>query len=251
MSENELAEQSAVYAQRIMDLEKEVDRLKGHLPDVCINETCGEEDNPTTEDVVCLTVNTLPFLNKLTTEEFAELSDKIGNLHRQAMHVAVKETRQRNDLLIQKLELANKENKFLEHDNKNLADDNKFLHEAIDAAIKDTKYFEDLFNQSVDQLGNTVCAKCHLPWGDGDEHDKCWRVVEKGEEEIVRKITEVVLHARKFHDGHFYLFGFTTNFKGNYGTPDLDSGKGREEIKNLPSFNSIEDLLDHMIKEKK
>jgi hypothetical protein len=61
------------------------------------------------------------------------------------------------------------------------------------------------------------------------------------------KLDLVIRHAREFHDGHFYILSFTTGYKGGFETPDLDSGAGRNDILNLPAFESIDALLDHML----
>ena len=49
--------------------------------------------------------------------------------------------------------------------------------------------------------------------------------------------------ARKKHDGHLTIMKFTTGWKAFFGTPDLDSGKGRLWIFTLKSFETIEDAL--------
>lgn len=56
-----------------------------------------------------------------------------------------------------------------------------------------------------------------------------------------------IRHAREFHDGHFFILSFTTHYKGNIGTPDLDTGEGRDEIWKLEGFNSVEELLEWML----
>jgi len=69
----------------------ELNRLKGHLPDCCINETCGEDENLTVGDVVACTMNGVKSLGKLTTDEFVDLSDIVGDLSRKMLHAATKE----------------------------------------------------------------------------------------------------------------------------------------------------------------
>jgi hypothetical protein len=64
---------------------------------------------------------------------------------------------------------------------------------------------------------------------------------------IDAKLQAVTRHAREFHDGHFFILAFTTHVKGGFGTPDLDFGTGRQGVWNLPAFDSIEALLDHML----
>ena len=58
----------------------------------------------------------------------------------------------------------------------------------------------------------------------------------------------IIRHAREYHDGHFYIFSFTTHYKGGFGTPNLDGPEGcRGEIWSLDGFKSVEELLDHML----
>jgi len=64
---------------------------------------------------------------------------------------------------------------------------------------------------------------------------------------IARKLESIIRHAHEFHDGHFFILGFTTHYKGAYSTPDLDTGDGRAEVRNLPAFTDFEKLLDHML----
>lgn len=64
---------------------------------------------------------------------------------------------------------------------------------------------------------------------------------------IAKQLELIIRHAREFHDGHFFILSFTTHYKGAYGTPDLDTGDGREEVWNLPAFAELEKLLDYML----
>jgi len=51
-------------------------------------------------------------------------------------------------------------------------------------------------------------------------------------------------------DGHFSIFKFTTHWKVFPGTPDLDGGKGRKEIKELQGFDTLEEALkDYLLRE--
>lgn len=68
------------------------------------------------------------------------------------------------------------------------------------------------------------------------------------ERQLLANLESVIRHAREFHDAHFYIFSFTTHYKGNFGTPNLDGPDGcRDEIWNLDGFKSIEELLEHML----
>jgi hypothetical protein len=49
--------------------------------------------------------------------------------------------------------------------------------------------------------------------------------------------------AKMKYDGHFTLLSFTTGFKFMFGTPDLDSGEGREEVQNLKSYGTPEEAV--------
>jgi hypothetical protein len=61
------------------------------------------------------------------------------------------------------------------------------------------------------------------------------------------KLDLIIRHARDFHDGHWYVLSFTAGCKGNFGTPDLDFGTGRDEVLKLSAFRSIEELMTHML----
>jgi hypothetical protein len=50
------------------------------------------------------------------------------------------------------------------------------------------------------------------------------------------------------HDGHYTVFRFTTHYKAMFGTPDLDSGAGRQQIKDSPGYNTLVEALDALIK---
>ena len=63
---------------------------------------------------------------------------------------------------------------------------------------------------------------------------------------LIATLDTIIRHAREFHDGHFYIFSFTTHYKGGFGTPDLDTGDGRDDVWNLDGFRSVEELLEYM-----
>jgi len=67
------------------------------------------------------------------------------------------------------------------------------------------------------------------------------------EARFVKMLLRIIAHAREFHDGHFFILSFTTGYKGNFGTPDLDFGGGRDEIARMPSYQSVEELLEVML----
>lgn len=48
-------------------------------------------------------------------------------------------------------------------------------------------------------------------------------------------------------DGHLSIFRFTTGWKVMLGTPNLDTGQGREEIKKLKTYKSLKYALASLI----
>jgi len=48
-------------------------------------------------------------------------------------------------------------------------------------------------------------------------------------------------------DGHLSIFRFTTGWKVILGTPNLDTGQGREEIKKLKAYKSLRYALASLI----
>uniref|UniRef100_A0A6H1ZX21 Uncharacterized protein n=1 Tax=viral metagenome TaxID=1070528 RepID=A0A6H1ZX21_9ZZZZ len=48
-------------------------------------------------------------------------------------------------------------------------------------------------------------------------------------------------------NGHLTIFKFTTHWKIYPGTPDLDGGKGRKEIRELQGFDTLEEALKDYI----
>lgn len=60
-------------------------------------------------------------------------------------------------------------------------------------------------------------------------------------------LREILREAQKHHDGHFTLLAFTTGFKCAFGTPDLDSGKGREQVDNLPKYGQLSEALGMLL----
>ncbi len=54
--------------------------------------------------------------------------------------------------------------------------------------------------------------------------------------------------AEKKFGGHFTILKFTTHYKGMFGTIDVDALTGRQQIRDLPGFLTLEELLSWMIK---
>lgn len=66
-------------------------------------------------------------------------------------------------------------------------------------------------------------------------------------EELLKQVIEI---AKTNYGGHFSIYHFTTNVKGCFGTL-VEYGDGetdiREQLANMPAFNSMEELLRAMI----
>jgi hypothetical protein len=53
--------------------------------------------------------------------------------------------------------------------------------------------------------------------------------------------------AQRDSDGHLTIMRFTTHWKVFSGTPDLDAGNGREQIRDLSGHESLEEALLYFI----
>ncbi len=62
--------------------------------------------------------------------------------------------------------------------------------------------------------------------------------------ELLKKAVEV---ADRDHDGHITFLKFTTGWKVSFGTPDLDTGYGRKEIRDLKAFDSFQEALEGLL----
>lgn len=61
----------------------------------------------------------------------------------------------------------------------------------------------------------------------------------------------VMMIARTNYDGHFTLLSFTTGFKCAFGTPSLDTGEARSQVRRLKIHKTLEDaLVDAIINRK-
>ncbi len=68
---------------------------------------------------------------------------------------------------------------------------------------------------------------------------------------LEKLITEVQCIARTEFGGHFTILGFTTNYKGCFGTIELyPGGNGYAQGMYLPAFRTLDELLQWMIDEK-
>ena len=59
------------------------------------------------------------------------------------------------------------------------------------------------------------------------------------------KIAELI--ADDAHKGHLTILKFTTHWKVFFGTPDLDTCKGRELVNKIFPFDSLDEALSNLI----
>ena len=64
-------------------------------------------------------------------------------------------------------------------------------------------------------------------------------------EDLFLKVRAV---AEKKFGGHFTIFKFTTHYKGMFGTIDVDALTGRQQIRDLPGFMTLQEALSWMLK---
>lgn len=66
--------------------------------------------------------------------------------------------------------------------------------------------------------------------------------------ELLLQITQA--KAVKISDGHLSFFKFGSGWKVMFGTPNLDTGKGRVEVRDLKTFDTLKDaLIDILLRE--
>lgn len=53
--------------------------------------------------------------------------------------------------------------------------------------------------------------------------------------------------AKDKYDGHFTIFSFTTGYKAAFGTPNLDTGEGREQVNALRHHDTMSEAIDFAI----
>lgn len=53
--------------------------------------------------------------------------------------------------------------------------------------------------------------------------------------------------AEKETDGHITIMKFTTGWKAAFATPDLDSGRCREQIEKLKNHDTLEEAIKDLI----
>jgi len=65
--------------------------------------------------------------------------------------------------------------------------------------------------------------------------------------EIQFLLNQAIFTARNQHDGHLTMMRFSTGWKVCFGTPELDTGNGREQVLMLPQFETLEAALQHLL----
>lgn len=61
---------------------------------------------------------------------------------------------------------------------------------------------------------------------------------------LVKQVEEI---AASKYDGHYTVYRFTTHYKGVFGTLMETKVSIREQLKNLPSFATLDELLYWMV----
>lgn len=62
--------------------------------------------------------------------------------------------------------------------------------------------------------------------------------------ELLKQVQRI---AETSFDGHFTILSFTTGWKAAFGTVDVDTGNGRDQIWSLPNFRTLKEALDWMV----
>jgi hypothetical protein len=70
------------------------------------------------------------------------------------------------------------------------------------------------------------------------------------DEKLLWELVEICSEMRSgMRDGHFTLMKFTTHWKASFSTPDLDSGKGRKQVRELAAFKTKNEAIINAIRE--
>ncbi len=64
---------------------------------------------------------------------------------------------------------------------------------------------------------------------------------------LIELLEKAVSVADRDHDGHVTFLKFTIGWKVSFGTPDLDTGYGRKEIRDLKAFDSLQEALEELL----
>jgi len=62
---------------------------------------------------------------------------------------------------------------------------------------------------------------------------------------LIKKLEDL---ANSKTDGHFTILKFTTHWKACLGTPNLDTGEGREQVWGLKSYSTLAEAIKGVIK---
>ncbi len=65
--------------------------------------------------------------------------------------------------------------------------------------------------------------------------------------DIITLLTLADLLARKKRGGHLTIMRFTTHWKAMIGTPNLDCGDGRSEVRRLKGYDTLEEALKGLL----
>lgn len=57
------------------------------------------------------------------------------------------------------------------------------------------------------------------------------------------------LCANEYSDGHITLLRFTTHWKAFYGTVDMETGTGREFVRNQQGYTTLEEALIRLLRD--
>jgi hypothetical protein len=64
---------------------------------------------------------------------------------------------------------------------------------------------------------------------------------------VAEQLSRIYRIASDVADGHVTIFRFTTEWKAAWGTPNLDTGAGRDEVGALPGFPTLDTALDGLL----
>ena len=70
-------------------------------------------------------------------------------------------------------------------------------------------------------------------------------------QDIFDLVAELRARGKKNHRDHFTLMAFSTHWKATFDHIDVDSGRGRDQIANLPDFKSAEEAMRRAIAKEK
>ena len=93
----------------------------------------------------------------------------------------------------------------------------------------------------LDQMGGVSCLMEIM-----DSANKILPVKEQPmKTSTLLKIAELI--AEDSYKGHLTILRFTTHWKVFFGTPDMDTGKGREFVNKIYAFDSLDEALSNLI----